>query len=213
MKNQINKSPLSPLFLVLANIVPVLGVIFYGWDIADILFLYWYESAIIGFYNILKILAHKGKSEIHPLLYMIPKLYAAVVFAIMFGGLMFIHVFLIYAIATVEISTGYIDIGAFEPTIIAMFAATWTGILSLFISHGYSFIDNYFRGGERERSILKTLLTLPFSRIWLMQVTLICGAFLTLIFGRHLYLLLLFIALKTAADLSAHLKERGKFSR
>ena len=34
---------------------PILGVYFFKWDVFSILILYWLESAVVGFYNVLKL--------------------------------------------------------------------------------------------------------------------------------------------------------------
>ena len=40
--------------LLIANAIPLWGVIFLGWDAFYIVLLYWTENLIIGFYNVLK---------------------------------------------------------------------------------------------------------------------------------------------------------------
>jgi hypothetical protein len=39
----------SVLILVAANLVPLVGVIFWGWDAFVLLMLYWLETAVIAF--------------------------------------------------------------------------------------------------------------------------------------------------------------------
>ncbi len=43
--------------LVLANLIPLFGVIFLGWSIFNIVVLYWMENLVIGAINILKMIA------------------------------------------------------------------------------------------------------------------------------------------------------------
>ena len=45
---------LSGLALIGANLVPLAGVLFLGWDLASVIVLFWAESAVIGFYTALK---------------------------------------------------------------------------------------------------------------------------------------------------------------
>jgi len=47
----------SAIFLILANVVPIFGVLYWGWDATAILVLYWLESVIMGLLNVPKILA------------------------------------------------------------------------------------------------------------------------------------------------------------
>ena len=46
--------------LVLANLVPLAGVLWFGWSIWTILTIYWVENGIVGFYNVLKMAAVSG---------------------------------------------------------------------------------------------------------------------------------------------------------
>ena len=41
--------------LVLANLIPLAGTLFFGWSSGVILVLYWFKTAVIGFYSILKL--------------------------------------------------------------------------------------------------------------------------------------------------------------
>ncbi len=46
---------ISVLFLIAVNTIPFFGVLFFGWSLFSIMFLYWIENGIIGFFNIFKI--------------------------------------------------------------------------------------------------------------------------------------------------------------
>ena len=50
----------SSLCLIAANLIPFAGVLVLNWKLADIMVLYWAESAVIGFWNVIK-LAMVGK--------------------------------------------------------------------------------------------------------------------------------------------------------
>ena len=45
----------SALVLILANLVPIAGTVFLGWKLSDVMVIYWAESAVIGFFNLCKI--------------------------------------------------------------------------------------------------------------------------------------------------------------
>jgi len=38
--------------LILANAAPIVGVLFFGWDLLSIMFLYWMETAVVAFYRL-----------------------------------------------------------------------------------------------------------------------------------------------------------------
>ena len=49
--------------LVLANLIPLAGVIFLGWSVWQILIIYWLENGIVGLYNVLKMQKAEGTDE------------------------------------------------------------------------------------------------------------------------------------------------------
>lgn len=50
----------SAIALLIANAIPIVGVLFFGWSLITILVLYWVENGIVGFWNIPKIALAKG---------------------------------------------------------------------------------------------------------------------------------------------------------
>ena len=53
------RSKYSAIFLVLANLYPIYGVVFLGWNAKFILYTYWCENLIIGLFTVLKMLKTK----------------------------------------------------------------------------------------------------------------------------------------------------------
>jgi hypothetical protein len=50
----------SAVLLVVANAIPLIGVLFFGWSLWTILVLYWLENGIVGFWNVPKIILAHG---------------------------------------------------------------------------------------------------------------------------------------------------------
>jgi hypothetical protein len=50
----------SAIVLVAANLIPLVGVLFFGWSLWTILAVYWVENGIVGLWNIPKILLAQG---------------------------------------------------------------------------------------------------------------------------------------------------------
>jgi hypothetical protein len=50
----------SAMLLLLANLIPLAGVLFFDWSLITILALYWLENGIVGLWNIPKIILAKG---------------------------------------------------------------------------------------------------------------------------------------------------------
>jgi hypothetical protein len=59
----------SGIVLVVMNLIPLVGVVFFGWSAFNIIFLYWSENVIIGFFNVLKMLTAGaiGDPRVQPL--------------------------------------------------------------------------------------------------------------------------------------------------
>ena len=87
-RGQLHWYSVSGLALIAANLIPLAGVLIAGWDIAEIMLLFWGESAIVGYYNLLKM----GKVGGWSLLFYGP------FFVGHYGAFMVVHLLFIYAL-------------------------------------------------------------------------------------------------------------------
>lgn len=216
------RKTLSVLLLVGVNMVPLLGVVFYDWNLFSIMFLYWFENGIIGLFNVFKISrASKpsvgsnltingrptnlsGKAFYIPffimhygLFWVVHGVFVIVLFGL-FGGQPF------GGVGPPEIAGGF---RGFEPGGVAIAA------LSLFLSHGVSFFVN-FLGNEEYRNVTPDQqMFQPYGRVVALHVTILGGGFLAGYFGTPLASLVLLVILKTAIDVWAHLREHRTAER
>lgn len=183
----------STRILVLANLIPLLGVLLAGWDIGDIMLLFWAESAIIGVFNLLKMWVI-GRWSI---------LFLGPFFTAHFGGFMVGHLLFIYAFFLSGID-------GMDPTVSQVFAdflGLWPALLGLTISHAISFQMNFLARREYENRTVNQQMSAPYKRIIIMHVTIIFGGFLTMVFETPLLALVLLIVLKIMVDVKAHIGE------
>jgi len=196
--------------LIAANVVPIIGVMFFGWDLRTVMLLYWAESAVIGFYNVLKMLWIGGLIAAPICLF----------FIVHYGGFMFGHlVFLLVLTQRGELGGG--GGGGFELEATPMLfseAGVWTAITALMVSHGVSFVTNFLgreaaadSGLEAGQRVGRQMIA-PYPRIVVMHVTIIFGAILAISIGTNVMFLVLLIVLKVAADLFSHGREHGFLS-
>ena len=47
--------------LIVANLIPLVGVLFLGWSVWNILVIYWLENGIVGVFNVLKMSTAAGE--------------------------------------------------------------------------------------------------------------------------------------------------------
>ena len=187
----------STLALILANLVPVAGMIFLGWKLSDVMVLYWAESAVIGFFNLCKIAVIGHWMA----------LLAGPFFVGHFGGFMSIHFLFIYTLF-VKGSQGGNGSGGELADVAQLFINLWPALAALFVSHALSFFKNFLGRHEYRGRTLKNQMTEPYSRIIFMHLVLIFGGGLTIILGELTPVLLIVIGLKIFFDVRAHLRQR-----
>lgn len=189
----------SALALIAANLVPLAGVLFFGWDLASVIVLFWAESAVIGFYTVLK-MTIVGK---------LAAIFAAPFFVGHFGGFMAGHFLLIYSLFVRGANAAGPEPGV-RQALLGVFNPLWLPLAVLFISHGVSFSYNFVGRREYEAATMKGLMIAPYNRIVVMQLALIFGGWIILLLRSPAPALAVLILLKTALDFTAHRKEHGE---
>jgi uncharacterized protein DUF6498 len=198
--------------LVIANLLPLVGVLFLGWDVLLIVVVFWLENVVIGGFNILRILImHRwDPASIIGKLTMIP------FFSVHYGMFTFVHGIFVFAIFG-----GFADEAPMAEEVMnapyrilfvawALDPAVRYALLCLVISHGISFLMNYIGGGEFRRVEMGDLMSRPYGRIVVLHLAIIGGGFLVLATGQSQWALALLVLLKIGFDLRGHVKERTK---
>ena len=121
-----------------------------------------------------------------------------------FGGFMVVHLLFIYGVIINGPESGG---GIPLSEVLGDFVSLLPALIALFVSHGVSFFVNFLGRREYAGRQMNRQMMEPYSRIFVMHLTLIFGAFLTMIFSNPLPVLVLMILLKVGADLKAHLGE------
>lgn len=196
--------------LVIANIVPLFGIIFFGWDATMVLYLYWAENIVVGFYTVLRIVAVRASLG--------KKLVTIPFFIFHFGFFTFGHGVFVFVLS--RIASGERTMPA-NPTdaIISMIQLIGFALFPIFISHGISFWKNYIGNNEYTRDNIDSIMSRPYSRIVVTHITLIIGGGAVIAssqtpFGESLAAKLvlptLLIVLKTAMDVTRHIKSHSR---
>jgi hypothetical protein len=209
----------ASLILLAINLVPLIGVMFWGWDAFVLLMLYWLETAVIAFWTVLRI-AMMPKAALGDIKFSgtdktpVPLVLAAF-FTVHAGIFMAVHFLFLWELFSGEWSRKIRGIGAFYNQIVVG-TGLWVPLLALFIGRGALMLFDTVkpwlwrklglaeRAGGQPQSMLgpgESLLFGLYIRIVVMQVTIIIGAWFALLFGNAGALLFL-VALKTAVDLS-----------
>ncbi len=196
---------ISPAALIIANLIPLYGVLFLGWDIFSILILYWAESGIIGAFTVIKILFMAFRSKSVALIVL--SILMAGFFCLHFGGFMTVHLFFIIILSETA-AVDVFDLSTLFPQAVAM-GLVINGFLPLVISHGLSFFNNFIGKKEYNSTGTGDLIFGPYKRIMIMQATLILGGFAVMVVGQSTALVVLLIAIKIGVDLWSHIREHA----
>ncbi|MFH1750180.1 MAG: DUF6498-containing protein [Candidatus Micrarchaeota archaeon] len=199
--------------LILANMVPLIGMAFFGWDLGTLLLGYWAESGVIGLYAMLRTLYAPGNLPV--------KLFFVIFFPFHFGIFMIVHLaFILLFILFMSMPTTGISQATFD-AIGGRLIGVGVFVIALLISHGISFKSNYLGKQENEKTTAMAEVAAPYSRIFVMHLTLMVCGFLTalilpliLVFGKSALLLLgiPLILVKTLVDISAHISGHAMYS-
>jgi len=184
--------------LVLANLVPLVGVVFAGWDVGMIVLLYWAENLVIGFYTILRMAMARvdaphrkqGKAFIIPF------------FCVHYGGFCAGHGFFVLML----VSMGRQGVEG-EPAfgvLPAMFKHAILPLMALAASHGVSFVQNYVMRKEYVSTTIMREMGRPYARIVLLHVAILVAATPVTLFGSPWPLVVLLVAGKIVLDLILH---------
>ena len=216
LNNSINVEKLTSAVLIVANITPLIGVLFYEWDLQNVMLLYWLENLIVGATNVVRILFIAADKNIFE------RLFTSAFFTIHYGLFCIAHGTLLFELLSIRIQ-GLDDM--FSPiemiqngSLIVNYLQNSMGLTASFalfgmiISHAFSLRTHYFKGGEMKRITVSDAMTMPYQRIVVMHIGLIGGAFLIKEFGSTLLLLVALIVAKIAADVMFHRKEHRRLS-
>ena len=207
--------------LIVANLVPLAGVLWLGWDVWGILIIYWLENGIYGLFNVLKMRKAEGSDE--------SAVAAAetrrqlntfrmngrspngsskavlIPFFIMHYGIfwvvhgLFVLTLPLFALTGTD---GEPDFGTTLNPLAIVFV-----LVCLFISHGVSYVFNYIGRGEYLRTTAAAQMFAPYGRLVVMHVTVIIGAMAISVTGAPAAAIVVLVLLKIALDLGLHLAE------
>jgi len=202
--------------LVVVNLIPLIGVFWWQWDVGSLVILYWSENIVIGFYTLVKMVTRNPLGGI----------FMGLFFLIHYGGFCAVHGLFVLSLTSGEMPPFlegqtwplflvFVQL-LFEVIrhVLAIAPPQWiVGFVALFISHGISLVVNYYLGGEYRDQSAKDLMSAPYKRIVILHVAIIAGGFGVMALGSPLPLLLLLVLLKLGLDVWLHLSERRRAAR
>lgn len=194
----------STLALVAANLVPLYGVVAFGWETFPLMLLFWLENVIIGVLNAARMLCVDPRD----LAAWAAKLLMVPFFCLHYGMFTAVHGVFVFGLFGGEGFGEVRGLWVLEPAARAVQAhGLEIAVLALAASHLFSFLWNYLGRGEFRRASVGTLMAQPYGRVVVLHVAILGGGAAAAALGSPLWALLVLLALKIGLDLRAHLKE------
>jgi hypothetical protein len=213
----------SILILIAANLLPLVGVMFWHWDGFVLLMLYWLETAVIAFWTVVR-LAFMPRTAVGDMHFEgsdkpATPVALALFFTVHAGIFMLVHFFFLWELFSNERPRNIHNVHEFVSQLIVA-TGLWVPLGALFIARGaltlfavmQPVLLRLFRikhpaAAESEISLnpAEAMLFGLYLRIFVMQATLILGVWFILLTGSSgAYVFL--IALKTSIDVAFELR-------
>lgn len=180
--------------MILANLIPVAGVLFWGWSLSVILFLYWLESLVIGVVNIGYLIASNGefKERMRPTLF----------FIVHYGFFWVGHGVFLFVLLMPEIAKyAAVDQDSLINSAKTIRYAFW----GFAVSHVLSFIIYIATFPRHQRLPPSYQMFTPYGRVFVMHIVILGGAMVAAKYSNILSVVLLFVGLKIVFELGSML--------
>jgi hypothetical protein len=197
--------------LVVANAIPLFGVLFLGWNVWTILTIYWLENGVVGVLNILKMIRAAGPEPTGSAAALyngrpvgsLPDARAVLIpfFVVHYGIFWVVHGLFVLTLPQLQ-AFGDESAGLTSDPGAVLFV-----LVGLFISHYASYRLNYIGRGEYLRTSVSAQMGAPYGRLVVLHVTIIIGGMAIAFTGAPSAAVLILVLLKTALDLGLHLAE------
>ncbi len=203
----IKKTSTSLTLLILANAVPLGGVLFFEWSLFAVLFFYWLETVVVGILNIPKMIMAKGMDEKlkeglaqlpeskRGAAYIAVRMFTIPFFIVHFGMFVAGHGFFVFSLY------GPSDVGLLEVLL---------ALGTFLCSHGYSFLKNFVGNQEYLLRSINQQMAQPYKRVVILHIAIVFGAFPLMVFESSLSTVFILILLKTVLDVILHMREHGE---
>jgi hypothetical protein len=207
----------SILILLAANLAPLAGVMLWHWDAFILLMLYWLETAVVAFWTLVRI-ATMPRDALGGIRFEgsdkpAAPLALAAFFTLHAGIFMAVHFLFLWELFSGDWAQQVHGVRDFVVEIVIA-TALWVPLVGLFIARGASVtfelteptLRRALRLAPRKKEIstlspAETVLFGLYVRIFVMQLTIILGAWIAIMTGTVIAYVFL-VAIKTAIDLA-----------
>jgi hypothetical protein len=193
------RGTLTGIVLIAANLVPIFGAIALGWNVFDIVMLYWIENVIVGLINVMRMaLIRTGE---HPGVAITGKVFTIGFFVVHYGIFTLVHGIFVFSV---------FGESGFGTEVLRELAGIKWAVLALLASHLVSFFVNFVGGREFAGRTLGEQMSAPYPRMMALHVAIVLGAWAVEALGQPLPLLVILVVGKVTADWKLHTRTHRK---
>jgi hypothetical protein len=198
---------------VAINLIPIVGVIFWGWSAFALIALYWLENIVIGVRNVLSMLASGALGGLAG----IPgAIFFSAFFTVHYGMFCFGHGIFVMAMFGGVDGEGFqgdsiLDLAGAVRELMATQANLFIGFASIVLWQLVQFILFLVRG-EAARTNPLDLMSAPYARIIVLHLTIIFGGFILLGLNQPVGGVVILALVKMAYDVAEVSGRAPKFS-
>lgn len=205
LKVPFDRSKTWPLIAaIVLNLIPVAGVLFWGWSAFALIVLYWLENVVIGVRTLLSMIASAAAAGGTM---WFAALFFGAFFTFHYGLFCFGHGAFVMAMFGGNLNGGTIlDLGAGVEALFAAQTNLLIGFISIVAWQIVQFIL-FFTSGEVRRTTVLDLMGAPYSRIIALHVTIIFGGFALLLLNQPVGGILVLALGKMAYDAGGVLRD------
>ncbi len=196
----------SLVLLVLANLVPLAGVWLWEWDVFLLLLLFWCENVVIGVFGIARLVVSATSETTFQ------GLFLPLFFMVHYGGFMLGHFMVLFSMYSGFMDDTGRSVEASDYYSVILDDRNWLAILALFVSHGWSFVENFMGRREHENLTPMQAMGLPYKRMAITHIALILGGFFLIESGQPLAGLIFLVLLKIGLDVTFHRREHKQLA-
>lgn len=205
LKVPFDRSKTWPLALVVVlNLIPVVGVIFWGWSAFALIVLYWLENLVIGVRTLASMFASaamKGGGS------WLGTLFTGAFFAFHYGLFCFVHgIFVMALFGSGAGGDSIVDLAG----AVGMLFATQTNLLIGFASIVAWQVVQFVRflaSGDARTSNAMELMASPYPRIAVLHMTILLGGFVLLLLNQPVAGIVVLALIKAAYDIADVLRD------
>lgn len=200
----LRKFTTSDYILILANLIPVYGVWFQGWNASKIFLVFCLETVIIGIFNVAKmgtVAAFVKKDDVWDTagkMTLLSSLFFIIFFIFHYGFFVFVQTQIFFGVSGLFKNTSVLNSYLSIPKILGH-----NGLLVLFIFITYYTLNtflSFFASGEYKTISMGKLMFQPYGRIFVQQFVVIVGS-MFLALGADKFFILVLVLVKIGFEL------------